>query len=512
MTAKISDLPAGANPKTTSSSRALQQHLFSLLSRCKHLQCLTQLHTQIVINAYTQKSFILAKLLSSYLDSGRLLSAVRVFGDLEAPSTTVWNQVIRGHARSETPYNSVRLFDQMVARGAEPDGFTYSLVFSACAKSGSLTEGEQLHGRALSTGHCSNNVFVNTSLVNMYATASGGSRMDCARQVFDEMGERNVTTWTTLIAGYLRGGDFDSANQVFDEMPERNVVAWTAMIAAHARSGKCKKALCLFNEMRNAGVEPDQVALVAALSACAELGDLEQGKWIHSYVTASYSARNKPVLVSLNNSLIHMYASCGMIEQAYEVFRWMPERTIVSWTSLIVAFAKSGYAEEALAVFHHMQTLEAREAKPDGITFLGVLCACSRGGFVDEGRRFFKEMSSIWGVSPRIEHYGCVVDLCSRAGLLDEATELIKTMPMKPNEAIWGAVLGGCRIHRKAELASDVARKLVGELDPNRAAGYLLLLAHVYATDDRWQDVATVKQKLVEIGARKPAGRSWIEV
>ncbi|CAI0407863.1 unnamed protein product [Linum tenue] len=159
-----------------------------------------------------------------------------------------------------------------------------------------------------------------------------------------------------------------------------------------------------------------------------------------------------------------------------------------------------------------MQNLGAREAKPDGITFLGVLCACSRGGFVDEGRRFFKEMSSVYGVSPRVEHYGCVVDLCSRAGLLDEATELIKTMPMKPNEAIWGAVLGGCRIHRKAELASDVARKLVGELDPNRAAGYLLLLAHVYATDGRWQDVATVKQKLVEIGASKPAGRSWIEV
>ncbi|CAN1312449.1 Pentatricopeptide repeat-containing protein At5g56310 [Linum perenne] len=496
------------NPKTSTSSRALQQHLFSLLRRRK---CLPQIHTQIIINAYADKNFLLAKLLSSYLDSGHLIPALCIFQGLESPSTTVWNQIIRSHARGETPHKSVQLFNQMVGTGVEPDGFTYSFVLSGCAKLGSVIEGEQLHGRAFSTGHCSN-VFVSTSLVNMYGNVVGGSGMGYARKVFDEMRERNAATWNTLLAGHLRCGEFDLARKLFDEMPERNVVSWTAMIAGHARSGKCKYALILFDKMRKDGVELDQVVLVAALSACAEIGDLKLGKWIHSYVTESFSSKNKTVLVSLNNALIHMYASCGMIEEAYEVFRWMPERTVVSWTSLIVAFAKQGYADQALSVFNHMQTLGSKEAKPDELTFIGVLVACSHGGYVNQGRQFFEDMRRIWGISPTIEHYGCLVDLYSRAGLLDEASELIKTMPMKPNDAVWGALLGGCRIHKSPELASQVARLLIGELDPDRAAGYLVLLAHVFASDKRWQEVAAVRQKMVEIGARKPAGRSWVEV
>ncbi|KAF2317809.1 hypothetical protein GH714_041124 [Hevea brasiliensis] len=366
----------------------------------------------------------------------------------------------------------------------EPNGFTYSFLLSGCARSGLLREGEQVHGRVLVKGYCSN-VFVQTNLVNLYAMAGADFGVGYARRVFDDMGDRNVVSWNSMLAGYMRCGNVDEARRVFDEMMERNVVSWTTMIAGYARN---------------------------ALSACAELGDLRLGRRIHSYIKETLNGKNRSLLISLYNALIHMYASCGVIEEAYEVFRWMPQRSKVSWTTMISAFAKQGYGQEALAIFQLMQSLGAEGARPDEITFIEVLSACSHAGLVNEGRQFFIDMIQSWGIKPRMEHYGCMVDLLSRAGLLDEAHDLIENMPMKPDVAIWGALLGGCRIHKNAELASHVAPKLVAELDPDQAAGYLMLLANAYATAKRWQDVATVKQKMVEMGVKKPAGRSWVQI
>ncbi|XVE56894.1 hypothetical protein DITRI_Ditri04bG0047100 [Diplodiscus trichospermus] len=399
----------------------------------------------------------------------------------------------------------------MVSKEAIPDGFTYSYLLSACARSGMLREGEQVHGRVLAYGYCSN-VFVRTNLVNLYAMVGSADGVGYARKLFDEMGERNVVSWNSLLAGYIRCGDVDTARRVFDEMPERNVVSWTTMIAGFAKNGKCKLALSFFNQMRRAGVELDQVALVAALSACAELVDLELGKWIHSYIKETSRFRSQQLLVSLNNALIHMYASCGLIEEAYEVLRHMPERSTVSWTSMIMGFAKQGFAKEAITVFEWMLSLGNREVKPDEITYLGVVFACSHAGFVEEGRHYFTQMSKNWGLKPGIEHYCCMVDLLSRAGFLDEAFNLIETMPVKPNDAVWGALLGGCKIHKNVDLASQVAQKLDVELDPDYAAGYLVLLSNVYATAKRWRDVANVRQKLIETGVKKPAGRSWVQI
>lgn len=393
----------------------------------------------------------------------------------------------------------------MEAAQAMPDGFTYSFVISGCARGGLVREGEQMHGKVISNGFCSN-VFVQTNLINLYAAGGVGS---ACRRVFDEMSERNVATWNSLIAGYVRNKEIDRARGVFDEMPERNVISWTTMVAGCAQNGRCKQALVLFREMKRANVELDQVALVAALSACAELGDLKLGRWIHSCV---FHFRNQAVLVSLNNALIHMYASCGVVEEAYKVFLEMPRRTCITWTSMITAFAKQGRGEEALRVFHWMQCAPASEARPDEITFIGVLCACCHAGLVDKGRNFFQCMNQVWGIEPRIEHYGCIVDLLSRAGFLDEAYGLVQTMPIKPNDAIWGAILGGCRIHKNVELASRVAKNLVLELDPERAAGYLMLLSNVYATSNRWQDVSIVRQKMVEMRTKKPPGRSWVQI
>ncbi|CAK7323786.1 unnamed protein product [Dovyalis caffra] len=500
--------------RITTSSRALQQRLFSLLQRKQqlNLKSLSQIHAQILLNGFSRnKNFLLVNLLSFYIDSAHhLLHAHYVFKDIDSPSTAIWNQMIRAHARTQTPTKSFHLFNQMLLTVARPDAYTYSFLLAACTSLLSLRQGQQVQAKILADGYYSSNVFLMSKLIHFYAAAGGDcAGIDYAHRVFDDMAERNVVSWNTMLAGYMRCRNLVGARRIFDEMPERNVVSWTTMISGYAKNGKCKQALNLFDEMRRDPVELDQVVLMAALTACAELGDLILGRWIHSYIQKTFVGSNQRVSVSLNNALIHMYASCGMIEEAYETFRWMPERSTVSWTSLITAFAKRGYAQEALQVFHLMQTVEAR---PDDITFIGVLSACSHAGLVDDGREFFKDMIRCWGIKPRIEHYGCMVDLLSRAGFLDEAQDLIETMPIKPNDAVWGALLGGCRIHSNAELASHVSQKLKVELDSDKAAGYLSLLAHVYATAEKWQDVAAVRQKMVAMGAKKPAGRSWIQI
>jgi len=398
----------------------------------------------------------------------------------------------------------------MLSAEAQPDGFTYSSLLSACARGGLEKEGEQLHATVLVKGYCSN-VFVDTSLINFYTRRDSVQR---ARHVFDDMAERSVVSWNSILVGYVRCGDFDGAMRVFDMMPCRNVVSWTTIVSGCAQNGKCRQALLLFGEMRRARVELDQVALVAALSACAELGDLKLGRWIHWYVQQWFVSRNKQPSVRLNNALIHMYASCGIIREAHKVFVKMPWKSTVSWTSMIMAFAKQGLGKEALDVFKTMLSdgVGVNGVSPDEITFIGVLCACSHAGFVDEGRQIFASMKHTWGLNPRIEHYGCMVDLLSRAGFLDEARGLIETMPLKPNDALWGALLGGCHIHKNSDLASQVEKNLVPELSVDQAAGYLVLLSNIYAFGQRWQDVITVRQKMIEMGVKKPPGRSWIQI
>ncbi|CAL5198404.1 unnamed protein product [Lathyrus oleraceus] len=487
--------------------RVIQEHVFSLLQSCNSETNIAQIHSQVVLNGLSHKNSIITKLLSFYTASGKLQHAHKLFNKIDNPSTTIWNHMIRGYASSHMPWKTVQYYNQMVSTKSEPDGFTYSFLLSACVRGELVKEGEQVHATVLAKGYCSD-VFVNTNLINFYTNQGG---VEQARHVFDDMTQRSVVSWNSILAGYVKCCDFDGARIFFDKMPQKNVVSWTTMIAGCAQNGQSKQALLLFDQMRRARVELDQVALVAALSACAELGDLKLGRWIHWYV----QKRQKEPSVRLNNALMHMYANCGIIDEAYQMFTKMSLKTRVSWTIIIMAFAKQGLGKEALDLFKDMLSdgVEKSGVKPDGTTFIGVLCACSHAGFVEEGRRIFESMIHTWQISPRIEHYGCMVDLLSRAGCLDEAYELIETMPFKPNDAIWGALLGGCRIHKNSDLASRIANKLVAELDNNdQAAGYLVLLSNIYAFAERWKDVVAVRQKMIEMGVKKPPGQSWIQI
>ncbi|KAJ9568299.1 hypothetical protein OSB04_004265 [Centaurea solstitialis] len=496
-------------PKCHGAPRSLQQFLFNIFQNANTFRKTTQIHTQIITNAFTQRNFIVVKLLQSYLSSGHLHQARRVFEQIDNPSTTSWNQIIRGYASSDTPRESIRLFDRMLASGEMADEYSYCYVINACARGKLLRFGEKFHGRVLAGGFCSN-VYLQTGLVNLYAVVGveddGGVKS--ARKVFDEMSERNVVTWNTLLSGYVKCGDIDAAREVFDEMPERNIVSWTTLVSGCAHNGRCKEALSLFREMLHARMEFDHAILVAVLSACAEIGDLKTGRWIHYYVLTSSHLKNEEHEVRLNNALLHMYAGCGLIDDAYKLFKRMPVKTTVSWTTMISSFAKQGRGEDALNVFRSMET-----AKPDAVTILVVLNACSHSGFLEQGRRIFKNMSLIWGIKPEIEHYGCMVDLLSRAGRLEEALTLVESMPMDPNDAIWGAILGGCGIHKNVKLASLVAQKLASlNLDDDKVAGYLVLLSNIYAGAKRWKDVANAREKMVDLELRKAPGRSWVQI
>jgi pentatricopeptide repeat protein len=329
----------------------------------------------------------------------------------------------------------------------------------------------------------------------MYAAA--GQLVD-ARKVFDETPHRTVPAWNCMLSAYVRCRELDAALRFFGEMPGRDAVAWTTVIAGCANAGRAAEAVELFWSMRKARVRDDSVTMIALLTACADSGDLRLGQWIHARVD-----RERQRTVSLDNALVHMYVRCGAVEDARRVFLGMPSRSTVSWTTMISGLAVHGRAEEALELFRGM------EERPDGATLLAVLSACGHSGKVDEGRRYFEAMERVYGIAPEVQHYGCMVDMLCRSGRLREALELAETMPLQSNEAVWGALLSGCKREDNLELAAKVTDRLI-ELQPERAAGHLVLLSNMYAGVGQWEQARIVRERVAALNAGKPAGGSWL--
>jgi pentatricopeptide repeat protein len=338
---------------------------------------------------------------------------------------------------------------------------------------------------------------VMTSLVNVYAAAR---QLGDARKVFDEMSTRAVAAWNCMLATYVRCGEVDAALRFFGEMPRRDVVAWTTVIGGCANAGRAAEAVELFWRMRKARVKDDAVTMVALLTACAELGDLELGRWVHARVDLEGWQRRT---VLLDNALIHMYVNCGAVEDARRLFGMMPRRSTVSWTTMISGLAMHGHPQEALDLFRRMQD------RPDGATMLAVLRACSHAGRIDDARWYFESMERVYGINPEIQHYGCMVDMLCRWRRLNEALELVEKMPLQPNEGAWGAILSGCRREGNLELAAKVTDRLV-ELQPEGAAGHLVLLSNMYADVGQWEQARMVRERVAALNADKPAGRSWV--
>lgn len=376
--------------------------------------------------------------------------------------------MIRGYAESENPSPAFHLYRQMHASSVEPDTHTYPFLLKAVSKSTNVKEGEAIHAITIRNGFESL-LFVQNTLLHMYAAC----------------------------------GETESAHQVFELMSDRDLVAWNSVINGFALNGRPNEALTLFREMSLEGVDPDGFTMVSLLSVCAELGALELGRRIHVYMLKVGLREN----LHASNALLDLYAKCGCIRDAQKLFNEMGEKNVVSWTSLIVGLAVNGFGEEALELFTE---LEKQKLLPSEITFVGVLYACSHCGMLDEGFNYFKRMKQEYGIVPRIEHHGCMVDLLARAGLVKQAYEYIQDMPLQPNAVIWRTLLGACTIHGHLALA-NIARSHLLQLEPKHSGDYVLL-SNLYASERRWSDVQTVRSSMLKDGVRKTPGFSLVEL
>lgn len=327
--------------------------------------------------------------------------------------------------------------------------------------------------------------------------------LDDARRVFEKMPRRDVVSWTTLISGYSRWGLVDDAYEVFERMPERNSVSWNAMIAAYVQSNRFREAFALFDRMRAEKVELDKFVAASMLSACTGLGALEQGEWIYRYIERSGIELDS----KLATTVIDMYCKCGCLEKAFEVFNGLPRKGISSWNCMIGGLAMHGRGEAAIDLFKKM---EKENVTPDDITLVNVLNACAHAGLVDEGRHYFDYMTKSYGIEPKMEHFGCMVDLLGRAGLLKEGRNLIGEMPMSPDAGVLGALLGACKIHGDIDMGEKIGKQVI-ELEPQNSGRYILL-ANLFASVGRWDDVANVRKLMNDRGVNKAPGCSMIEL
>lgn len=286
-------------------------------------------------------------------------------------------------------------------------------------------------------------------------------------------------------------------------MTQRNLVTWNSIINGFVLNGQADEALAMFRRMWAEDVEPDGYTIVSLLCACAETGALTLGRRVHVYLSKRGLGGN----VQVGNALIDLYAKCGRVEDCQRVFYEMGSKNVVSWTSLIVGLAVNGFGKEALELFGAM---ENEGLRPTEITLVGVLYACSHCGLVDEGFRYFARMKQEYDTVPKIEHYGCMVDLLGRAGRVKEAHDYIARMPLEPNAVIWRTFLGACAMHKKLDLG-EMAWSKLKRLDPGHSGDYVLL-SNLYASVGRWHCVQKLRKSMLKGGVKKNPGHSLLEV
>ncbi|KAK7843208.1 pentatricopeptide repeat-containing protein [Quercus suber] len=461
--------------------------------------------------------------------------------------------LIKAFAKKGSFRKAIWVFGQLRKHGLWPDNFTYPYIFKAIGCLGESWEGAKVHGFVVKTG-LEFDTYICNSLMDMesnekpdeatvvstlsactalknlelgkeihghvanelgFTTVIGNALLDMyakcgclsvARQIFDEMHTKNVICWTSVVSGYVNCGELDEARVLFEKSPTRDIVLWTAMINGYVQFNRFDEAVALFREMQIRMVKPDKFTVVALLTGCALLGALERGKWIHGYIDENKISVDTVV----GTSLIEMYAKCGCVEKSLDIFYELKEKDTASWTSIICALAMKGKTSKALELFLEMKQAGAT---PDDITFIGVLSACGHGGLVKEGRQFFNSMTKQYEIEPKLEHYGCLIDLLGRAGKLDEAEKLIEEVPKENNEIVvplYGSLLSACRIHGNVEMGERVAERLV-KIESSDSSIHTLL-ANIYASADRWEDVTKVRRKMKDLGVKKVPGCSSIEV
>ncbi|GJN15594.1 hypothetical protein PR202_gb02519 [Eleusine coracana subsp. coracana] len=430
-----------------------------------------QLHALSLKLGLDSDTFVLNSLINMYSSCSYPYTARLVLDSAPQGACDVvsWNTIIAGYIQGGMPNKALQAFGQMAKEKVNLDYVTLLNALVASAKTGNMKTGRLCHALVVVNG-IDINCYLGSSLVTMYAKC----------------------------------GLVEDACKVFDGLHERNVVCWTSMISGYTQLGKFKEAVELFRHMQIAGVKADDATIATVVSSCAHMGALDLGCYVHAY--CDFHGLGKEL--SVKNSLIDMYSKCGDVKKAYNIFCGLNKRDVFSWTTMIMGFAVNGLCVEALDLFAQMEG--EGKVLPNEVTFLGVLTSCSHGGLVEQGYHHFHRMSTIYNLSPRIEHYGCMVDLLGRAKLLAEAKQFIKNMPIGPDAVIWRSMLFSCRACGEVGLAEYVAER-IRELEPVKGGGHILL-SNVYATTSRWIDVDKVRSCVDGSKMNKQPGCSFIEV
>ncbi|KAL9999155.1 putative tetratricopeptide-like helical domain superfamily [Helianthus debilis subsp. tardiflorus] len=527
-------------------------------------------HTVIVKLGRCDDIFVGSSLLNMYCKAGLVEDARKVFDEMPERNSISWATMISGYSMQRICGKALELFRELVAHEEEyVNEFVVTSILSAFTLPEYIHIGSQIHCLGLKHGLLSH-VSVGNAIVTMYSKCGS---LDEAVKAFDLLSNKNSITWSAMITGYAQGGDhkkalelfskmhfnglvaseftlvgvlnacsdgtaigdgkeahaysiklgfqyqiyimtavvdmyakcgfLDDARKGFDHLQEPDVVLWTSMIGGYVQNGENERAIDLFCKMQTQGISPNEPTMASVLKACSSLAALEQGKQIHATTIKHGFGLEAPI----GGALSTMYAKCGSLKDGDLVFTRMPSRDVISWNAMISGLSQNGQGVEALELFTKMQI---EGTKPDYVTFVNILTACSHMGMVEKGWEYFNMMSNEYGIIPRIDHYACMVDLLSRGGKLNEAKDFIESAPIDHGLCLWRILLSACRNYHNYELGAYAGEKLM-ELGSQESSAYVLL-SSIYKALGRSSDVERVRRMMSVRGVSKEPGCSWIEL
>ncbi|CAK7340566.1 unnamed protein product [Dovyalis caffra] len=479
--------------------REIERNILRLLHGRETRKQLREIHAHFLRHGLDQLNQILSHFVSVCGSRNKMAYANRVFKQTQNPTIILFNAMIKGYSLNGPFEESFQLFSSMKNRCICPDEYTLVPLLKACSSLGGLKLGKRVHKEVIGVGFEGFSA-IRIGVVELYSSCGV---MEDAKKVFDEMYQRDVIVWNLMIRGFCKRGDVGMGLCLFRQMNKRSVVSWNILISCLARIGRDSEALALFHEMKNWGFKPDEATVVTVLPVCARLGAFDVGQWIHSYAKSSGLYED---FVAVGNALVDFYNKSGMFETAGRVFDEMPRKNVVSWNTMISGLAFNGNGELGVQLLEEMMN---KGISPNDATFVGVLSCCAHAGLFERGRKLFASMVEHHQIEPKLEHYGCMVDLLGRNGCVREAYDLIRSMPEgTPNAALWGSLLSACRTHGDAELAHLAVKELI-DLEPWNSGNYVLL-SNMYAEEERWEKVEIVRGMMRERNVKKTPGQSVI--